>query len=161
MSGLVARIVISIDAMFWRQWHVEITRRYVDSIPILDLAGRFLVSTDRDGTLLRAAVAKLVSERRVNLLVHLARVTDIDAHGLGELAWGSTTLRRSGGRMALIAPCPWVRRLLALTKLDTILTIYDSERHAIAGTLSIGRNVIDNTLKRRRGYREGPWALVR
>ena len=62
--------------------------------------------------------------------------------------------------MALIAPCPWVRRLLALTKLDTIVTIYYSELDAIAGTVSIGRNVIDDKLKRRRGYREGPWALV-
>ena len=139
---------------------MQITRRCVKSIPILDLAGRFLVSTDLDGTLLRAAVAKLVSERRVNVLVHLAQVTDIDAHGLGELAWGSTTLCRSGGRMALIAPCPWVRRLLALTKLDTIVTIYYSELDAIAGTVSIGRNVIDDKLKRRRGYREGSWALV-
>ena len=139
---------------------MQITRRCVKSIPILDLAGRFLVSTDLDGTLLRAAVAKLVSERRVNVLVHLAQVTDIDAHGLGELAWGSTTLCRLGGRMALIAPCPWVRRLLALTKLDTIVTIYYSELDAIAGTVSIGRNVIDDKLKRRRGYREGPWALV-
>jgi hypothetical protein len=59
------------------------------------------------------------------------RRSDIDAHGVGELAWSLTMLQRSGGRMALIAPCPWVRRLLALTRLDTILAIYDSEFDAI------------------------------
>jgi anti-anti-sigma factor len=114
---------------------VEITRRYVFDTPILDLAGRFVVCADLEGTALRKPVATLVSEGRVNVLVHLAHVTDIDAHGLGELAWGVTTLRRAGGQMALIAPSLWVRRLLALTRLDTILSIYDSEFDAIASAL--------------------------
>ena len=110
---------------------VQITWRSVDHIPVLDLSGRFVVWTDPDRTSLRTPVARLVSEGRVNVLVHLARLTDIDAHGLGELAWGVTVLRRSGGKMALVAPARWVRRLLALTRLDTILAIYDSESDAI------------------------------
>ena len=110
---------------------MEITRRYVFGTPILDLAGRFVVCADLEGTALRKPVATLVSEGRVNVLVHLAHVTDIDAHGLGELAWGVTTLRRAGGQMALIAPSLWVHRLLALTRLDTVLAVYDSEFHAI------------------------------
>jgi anti-anti-sigma factor len=114
---------------------VEITRRYVFDTPILDLAGRFVVCADLEGTALRKPVTTLVSEGRVNVLVHLAHVTDIDAHGLGELAWGVTTLRHAGGQMALIAPSRWVRRLLALTRLDTILSIYDSEFDAIASAL--------------------------
>ena len=110
---------------------MQINRRYLDDIPILDLAGRFIVSSDAEGTLLRRPVAALVSEGRVNVLVHLARVTDLDAHGLGELVWGFTTLRRSGGEMRLIAPGLWVRRLLALTRLDTVMSVYDSEFAAI------------------------------
>jgi anti-anti-sigma factor len=112
---------------------VQITRRYIYDVPILDLAGRFDVCADPERTALRKPVARLVSEGRVNVLVHLARVTDIDAHGLGELVWGVTTLRRSGGQMALVAPTLWVRRLLALTRLDTILAIYDSEFAVLAG----------------------------
>jgi len=112
---------------------VQITRRSVDHIPILDMSGRFVVWTDLDRTSLRTPVGRLVSEGQRNVLVHLARVTDIDAHGLGELAWGVTMLRRSGGQLALIAPSRWVRRLLALTRLDTTLVIYDSEFAAIAG----------------------------
>jgi anti-sigma B factor antagonist len=112
---------------------VQITRRHIYDIPILDLAGRFVVCADPERTSLRNPVATLVSEGRINVLVDLARVTDIDAHGLGELAWGVATLRRSGGQMALIAPGLWVRRLLALTKLDTILPIYDSVCDAITG----------------------------
>lgn len=115
---------------------MEVTRRFVGGIPILDLGGRFVLWTESDGPPLRTAVAKLVSEGRVNVLVHIAHVTDIDAHGLGELVWGFTTLRRAGGEMALIAPCRWMRRLLALTRLDTVVAIYDSERDAITRTLA-------------------------
>jgi anti-anti-sigma factor len=121
--------------MFLEVTQVQITRRYVEDVPILDLAGRFVVWADPDGTLLRTPVVKLVSEGRVNVLVDLARVTDIDAHGLGELAWGVTMLHRSGGQLALIAPCLWVRRLLALTRLDTILAVYDSELAAVTSAL--------------------------
>jgi anti-anti-sigma factor len=111
---------------------VEITWRCVDGIPILDVAGRFVAWTDAEGTSLRAPVANLIVEGRVNVLVHLARVTDIDAHGLGELASVVAMLRRSGGHIALIAPCRWVRRVLALTRLDTMMAIYDSEFDALA-----------------------------
>ena len=116
---------------------MQITRRSVDHIPILDMSGRFVVWTDLDRTSLRTPVGRLVSEGQRNVLVHLARVTDIDAHGLGELAWGVTMLRRSGGQLALIAPSLWVRRLLALTRLDTTLVIYDSEFAAVAGAESL------------------------
>jgi anti-anti-sigma regulatory factor len=40
-------------------------------------------------------------------------------------------LRRSGGQMALIAPRLEARRLLALTRLDTVLPIYESENEAL------------------------------
>ena len=113
---------------------MRITHRYIYDVPILDVEGRFVVYADPDGAALRTPVATLVSEGRVNVLVHLAHVTDIDAHGLGELAWGVRTLRRSGGQMALIAPSRWVRRLLTLTRLDTILAIYDSEFDAVTSS---------------------------
>src|SRR4030095_1032579 len=90
-------VTFSRGRSFLEVMRVQITRRCVGGVPILDLAGRFVVWSDPDRSL-RTPIAKLVSEGRVNVLVHLARVTDIDAHGLGELAWGVTTLRRSGGR---------------------------------------------------------------
>ena len=115
--------------------NVQITRRYVGDAPILDLTGRFVVWTDPGRTSLRGSVANVISEGQVNVLVDLSRVTDIDAHGLGELAWGVATLRRSGGQLALIAPNLRVRRLLAVTRLNSILAIYDSERDAITSGL--------------------------
>ena len=112
---------------------MQITRRFFGGIPILDVAGPFVAWADPDRTLLRSAISRLISEGRVSVLVHLSRMTDIDAQGLGELAWSSAMVRRLGGQMALIAPRRLVRQLLMLTKLDTILPIYDSEYEALAG----------------------------
>lgn len=109
-----------------------ITRRCVDGVAILDVAGRLTIEPDRDRPSVSGAVLDLVSERRLIVLVHLSRMTDIDAYGLGDLAWSCATLRRAGGQMALVAPRLRVRRLLAVTRLDTVLPIYDSEYDAIA-----------------------------
>jgi anti-sigma B factor antagonist len=114
---------------------LQITARLVAGIPILHVAGPFVAWADPDRTLLRSEVSRLISEARVSVLVHLSRMTDIDAQGLGELAWSSAMVRRLGGQMALIAPRRLVRQLLMLTKLDTILPIYDSEDQALASAL--------------------------
>jgi len=114
---------------------VEIKKRFVDDIPILELTGRFVLGADAPRRPLRALVAELAMDGRVNVLLDVARLTDIDAHGLGELAWSSSALRRAGGRLALIGPRGWVRRLISLTRLDTAITVYDSEAEATARAL--------------------------
>ena len=111
---------------------MQITRRCIHGIQIVDLAGRLVAWTDPGRASLRATVLGLASEGRTNVLVHVSELTDIDAHGLGELAWSCATLRRSGGQMALIAPRLRLRSLLALTRLDTVLPIYESENEALS-----------------------------
>ena len=114
---------------------MEITLQYVNDATILGLAGRFVVgSTDMEHPPMRVFIAELVAAGRVDVMVDLARLTKIDAYGVGQLAWSLATLRRCGGRTALIAPSRHVRRMLAVTKVDTLSTVYDSEPEAIAST---------------------------
>jgi hypothetical protein len=111
---------------------VQITWRSVDHIPVLDLSGRFVVWTDTDRTSLRTPVARLISEGRVNVLVHLARLTDIDAHGSGSSRGASRYCVARVVEWHSLRRTRWIRGLLALTRLDTIVAIYDSESDAIA-----------------------------
>ena len=114
---------------------MDITPRSVNGVTILDLTGRCVTgSIETASRSLRALIGELVAEGRLNVLVHLGRLTDMDAHGLGELTWSFATLRRYGGQMALIAPSYFVRRMLAVTRLDTLFAVHDSEREAIAST---------------------------
>ena len=109
---------------------MDVRIRVGAGVAILYLEGR-LVTTSRPGRSLRAIVRDQVLEGRLVVLVDIAGVTDIDAHGLGSLVSSLTTLERHGGRMVLVAPTDRVRHLLAITRLDTVFEVYDSEREAL------------------------------
>ena len=99
-------------------------------VTILHLEGR-LVTQSKPVPSLRAIVGDLVRQGRLVVLLDMTAVTDIDAHGLGALVSSLTTLERHGGQMALVAPSDRIRRLLAITRLDTVFAIYDSEPEAL------------------------------
>lgn len=104
--------------------------RIVTGVTILHLEGR-LVTQSRPVPSLIAIVRDQVRQGRLVVLLDLTAVTDIDAHGLGALVSSLTTLERHGGQMALVAPSDRIRRLLAITRLDTVFAIYDSEPEAL------------------------------
>ena len=101
--------------------------RYRSGFAIVEVTGRLVYGS---ASSLRTSVNELVATRQLAVLIDMALVTDMDAHGIGELVGSLVTIERHGGQMALIAPSAWVRRLLAITKLDTVLAIYDSETEA-------------------------------
>ena len=82
--------------------------------------------------LLREGLLRVVTdEHDRDLVVNMAGVTFIDSTGVGVLvgAWRRLGARR--GSLALAAPSPQVRRLLATTGLTKVLTVYDFEADAV------------------------------
>jgi anti-anti-sigma factor len=116
--------------LFGRRQVMNVHTRVVPGVTILHLEGR-LVTQSRPIPSLRRIVSDQVTQGRRVVLLDMTAVTDIDAHGLGALVSSLTTLERHGGRMALIAPPDRIRRLLAITRLDTVFAIYESEREAL------------------------------
>ena len=109
---------------------MNLRTRVVAGVTILQLDGR-LVTQARPVPSLQAVVREQMRQGRLVVLLDMTAVTDIDAHGLGALVSGLTTLERHGGQMALVAPSDRIRRLLAITRLDTVFAIYDSEAEAL------------------------------
>jgi anti-sigma B factor antagonist len=110
---------------------MEISCRCKGEVTILDLAGRFRVSPGETEILtLRSTVADLVAEGRVCVALHLTGLASIDARGLGELLHTLTTLRARGGDLMLIAPTAAVKKVLAVTRLDKVFPLCDSELEA-------------------------------
>ena len=109
---------------------MNVHTRVVTGVTILRLEGR-LVTQSRPVPSLHGIVCDQVRQGRLVVLLDMTAVTDIDAHGLGALVSSLTTIERHGGQMALIAPSGRIRRLLAITRLDTVFAIYDSEAQAL------------------------------
>ena len=111
---------------------MEINRRSVGDVTILDLSGRFSVSpSESEIAPFHATIGELIGEGRVNVALQLGRLAGIDARGLGELVAAFKRLSRHGGCLTLIAPQAHVRRLLAVTRLDSIFPVCDSEREVL------------------------------
>ena len=66
-----------------------------------------------------------------HVVFDLRQVTFIDASGLGVLAKAWRMAEVSGGSVKLVAPSMRLRRLLAITRLDTVLPVYDTVGEAI------------------------------
>jgi anti-sigma B factor antagonist len=115
---------------------MEITRRAVGGVTVLDLTGQLTVSPGEvEIAPLRAAIGDLIAVGCTDLAVNLAGLTRLDARGLGELVVAMKTLRLRGGRLALVAPTPRVARMLAVTGLDTVFERFETEAQLAPGTV--------------------------
>jgi anti-sigma B factor antagonist len=107
---------------------MEMTWRFVNGVVLLDLKGRLTTgAADLGRGSLRVAVAELTAGGCVDIALNLAGLTALDAGGLGELVLALRAAREHGGRLTLVAPLPRVRRMLAVTRLDTVFDVCGTE----------------------------------
>src|ERR1051326_1367320 len=101
---------------------LSIELRQIDSVVVLDLAGRLSVLEPG----LRQLAWELMERGERYFVVILANVSYLDNSGLGQLCWIYTVVRNRGGDVALVKPTSRIRKLLNITKLDTVLQFPDS-----------------------------------
>ena len=111
---------------------VHTSERVVNDLTILRLYGDLAASPeDTELETFKSALADLLTRGRLVIAINLANTKVVDAEGLGELVSGLKHAKRLGGRLALIAPAERVRKLLAVTKLDSVFKLFVSEQEAI------------------------------
>jgi anti-sigma B factor antagonist len=108
--------------------NLSIEVRELDHAIVLELAGRFSVPE----LSLRQLVWELIQRGERNFVINLANVSYLDNWGLGQLCWIYTTLREHGGEMRLLKPTSRIKKLLSMTKLDTVFQSCESESEAVA-----------------------------
>ena len=106
---------------------LSLTSRSVSDVVVLDLAGKLCVLEHG----LREKIKAHLEEGCRCFVLNLEGVTYVDSSGLGELITVWTSVRRANGRLTLLHPSPRVRELLRITRLDTVLEVFDDESHAI------------------------------
>ena len=97
--------------------------------PVLVVAGEIDVFT---APLFKQAVVNLVAEGHRHLFLDMREVSFMDSSGFGALLGATKRLRPEGGSLNLIGCNKTIQRMLHLTRLDTILGVYESEQEAMA-----------------------------
>jgi anti-anti-sigma factor len=80
-------------------------------------------------------VQALYRNGSTEVLVDLRQVPTIDSRGVRALVRAHTTAQRLGATFRIACPCPAVRRILEVSKLDSVFVVYDTvdeaKRHEI------------------------------
>jgi anti-sigma B factor antagonist len=95
--------------------------------PVLVVTGEIDVFT---APLFKQAVVNLVAAGHRHLFLDLSGVTFMDSSGFGALLGATKRLRPDGGTLNLIGCNRTIKRMLHLTRLDTILGLYETKEEA-------------------------------
>ena len=109
---------------------MEITKRRIGDITILDLKGKLTIGDGAE--ILRDTVASIVFQGEIKILLNLAGVPYMDSGGLGELVRSSMAARKGEGAVKLVNLTSKITDLLTITKLLNVFDTFETEAEAIA-----------------------------
>jgi anti-sigma B factor antagonist len=109
---------------------MELETREDGDITILTVTGDLVIG-EAESTF-KKTVMQLLEEGRVNLLVDLSAVGFLDSSGLGALVRALTQSQKEGGQTKLLNAGPQIRKLLQMTKLDSVFEIHDDMEAAVS-----------------------------
>ena len=110
--------------------NLYINERRVEDVTILDLKGRERI---RGAALrLHESIRCLAGEGKIQILLDLAWVKHLDSGALGDLVSSQVTLADKGGALKLMHLTESVHELMRITKLLTVLEVYEDEPKALA-----------------------------
>ena len=108
---------------------LEIEQREKEGVVVLDVKGGLVVGDPASA--LREKLRQLLADKRHNVVLNLAGVDYVDSTGLGAMVVCFTSLRKAGGKLALLNLNRRQIELLVLTKLSTVFEIFDDEQAAV------------------------------
>ena len=101
----------------------------IAGLPVLCVSGEIDIYT---APLFKQAVVNLVAEGHRHLFLDMREVLFMDSSGFGALLGATKRLRPEGGSLNLIGCNRTMQRMLHLTRLDTILGMFETEEEAMA-----------------------------
>jgi anti-sigma B factor antagonist len=107
-----------------------ICSRSIDpEVTIVEFSGDLNASTMADDV--EGNVGRLLAVASDRVVFDLSRLVSMDSAGIGLMIFCFSTVRDSGGSLALAAPTPRVMKVLKFTRLDSFLTICDRVDDAV------------------------------
>lgn len=111
------------------------TEKRVDGITILTVAHGLKGAVE---THLKDRIDDLVREGCLQIVVNLKQVPYLDSSDVGRIIRAHLSARQAGVRVKLCNLSDRVRAIMKMTRLDTVLEIYENEEAAMA-SLQLGK----------------------
>ena len=108
---------------------IQLNTRQVGDVVVPDAAGRIVMGDP--ATKLRDTVCQLAEKGHKRVVLNLADVAYIDCSGLGELIAAGSTRVSQGEAVKLLNLTERVLTVFHMTKLHTVLPIFDNEQAAL------------------------------
>jgi anti-anti-sigma factor len=99
-------------------------------VTILTLSGDLGIGDSEN--LFKKTVARLVEEGKVHLLIDCTGLRFVDSTGLGALVRALTSSQNEGGQTKLLGVGPHLRKLLEMTRLDSVFEIHTDREQAVS-----------------------------
>lgn len=107
--------------------------RQDNAITLLTLKGDFDAG---NAPHVQKALAELTDRNEPLILIHMADLKYIDSAGLGVLVGALKDAAARAGKIVLIQPSPFVTRILRVTALDKMFSVFADEAQARVGLRS-------------------------
>ena len=108
---------------------MEITKRTVGDVTILDLDGKLTIG--KGDVVLRDALLEEMNNGVKNVVINLDKVTTIDSSGLGELIRCRVTATSNDAAIKLMHVNIKARKLLTMAQLVGVFEMFDDEALAV------------------------------
>jgi len=97
-------------------------------ISVLGLSGDVDVYTC---SILRDAIIHSIDQGDQRMVINMANVNYIDSSGLGTLVGGLRRVKQNDGHLAISSATPRIRKVLKITGLNKVFTIFEDEDSAV------------------------------
>jgi anti-sigma B factor antagonist len=108
---------------------MEIISRREGNVVILDVHGQISLGESKEK--FARAMDALFAEQDVNVLVNFEGINYLDSTGIGELIGYMNKFVENNRHLKILRPHERIRKLLKITKLDTVFEIYEDEDQAL------------------------------
>jgi anti-sigma B factor antagonist len=109
---------------------MDIQQTEYGNVVVLELVGKIIGGPD--ATTLNDKLHDLVEKGSRNVVADLSQVNWMNSSGLGILISALTTTRNAGGELKIAAATEKIKKLLTITKLTNVFTLYDTVEEAVA-----------------------------
>lgn len=109
---------------------MEIKTRSVGKVTVIDLEGNLILRENADE--LHEKVLKSIDSGETQILINLAQLARMDSYGIGMLIKSFKTAKAANGHLKVTSPSTFVRQLLTISGLMTLMEVFDNESAAIS-----------------------------